>query len=115
MDEQTKNTITYEDFSKFDFRVARVVTAERVAGSDKLLRVDVDLGEGGTRQIVAGIGKAYASEALAGKEIIVVVNLEPRMLLGLESAGMLLAARDAEGVPVLLSVEKDVPPGSKIN
>lgn len=115
MGEGAKDSVPYEDFSKIELRVARVVGAERVLGSEKLLRLEVDLGDDARRQIIAGIGKAYAPETLAGKEIIVVANLEPRMLMGLESRGMLLAARDAEGIPVLLTVERDVPPGTKIN
>ncbi|OGZ46599.1 MAG: methionine--tRNA ligase subunit beta [Candidatus Ryanbacteria bacterium RIFCSPHIGHO2_02_FULL_45_13b] len=117
MDEykQEQKTVSYDNFSKLDLRVARVANAERVSGSEKLLRLEVDMGDGTTRQIIAGIGKAYTPETLTGKEIIVVANLEPRMLMGLESQGMLLAARDAEGMPVLLSTEKDTSPGSKIN
>lgn len=115
MSENIKNNVSYDDFSKLDFRVVRVASAERVAGSEKLLRLEADMGDGVTHQIIAGIGKVYAPETLAGKEIIIVANLEPRMIMGLESQGMLLAARDAEGMPVLLCAEKDVPPGSKIN
>ena len=115
MDENTKEIISYDHFSKLDFRVARVVNAERVSGSEKLLRLEIDTGDATTRQIIAGIGKAYAPETLTGKEIIVVANIKPRVLMGLESQGMLLAARDAEGMPVLLSSEKNLPPLSKIN
>lgn len=117
MDEQTKEkgVISYDEFAKLDLRVVRVVNAERVAGSEKLLRLEVEMGSVSTRHIIAGIGKAYDPETLMGKEIIIVANLEPRMLMGLESEGMLLAARDAEGTPVLLGTEKDVPAGSKIN
>ncbi|TSC71436.1 MAG: methionyl-tRNA synthetase [Parcubacteria group bacterium Gr01-1014_70] len=115
MGEDKKENVSYDYLSKLDFRVVRIVNAERVTGSEKLLRLEVDMGDGATRQIVAGIGKAYTPETLAGKEIIIAANLEPRMLMGLESKGMLLAARDEEGIPVLLCVEKDVPPGSKVS
>ncbi|HTP56979.1 MAG TPA: methionine--tRNA ligase [Candidatus Paceibacterota bacterium] len=106
---------TYDDFTKLEFRAATVTAAERVEGSEKLIRLQLDLGELGPRQIVAGIGKAYESAALVGTQIIVVANLEPRTLMGHESNGMLLAARDADGLPVLVRPEKPVPAGSKIN
>lgn len=106
---------SYDDFTKCEFRVATVTAAERVEGSEKLLKLQLDLGELGPRQIVAGVGKAYTPEALVGTQIIIVANLEPRMLMGNESNGMLLAARDGDEVPVLLRPERTVPPGSKIN
>jgi methionine--tRNA ligase beta chain len=103
----------YDEFSKIELRVAKVLEAERVEGSEKLLRLKVSLGTE-ERQIIAGIGKAYTPEAVMGKEIVVVANLDPRMLMGLESQGMLLAAsNDAEG-PVLLVPDKDIAPGSSI-
>jgi len=106
---------TYDDFTTLELRTATVTAAERVEGSEKLIRLQLDLGELGPRQIVAGIGKAYEPDALVGTQIIVVANLEPRTLMGHESNGMLLAARDADGLPVLLRPEKPVPAGSKIN
>lgn len=97
-----------------------VLAAERVEGSEKLIKLQIDCGpsassgqQSGERQIVAGIGKAYEPEALVGKQIVVVANLEPRSLMGLESNGMLLAASD-ESAPVLLIPEKTVPPGTGI-
>lgn len=107
--------MTIDEFRKIDLRVGRILSAERVEGSEKLVKLAVDIGE--PRQLVAGIGKAYAPEALVGKEIIVVANLEPRQLMGLISQGMLLAAH-GEGpdpLPVLLAVDREVPPGSKIS
>lgn len=103
--------ITIDDFKKIDLRVAKIMSAERVAGSEKLLKLQVDLGEE-QRQILAGIGLAYDPETLIGKEIIVVVNLESRFLMGVESNGMLLAAGNDR--PVLLRPDEDVPPGSPI-
>lgn len=103
--------ITIDDFKKINLRVAKIITAERVEGSEKLLKLQVDMGEE-QRQIVAGIGLAYDPEYLAGKEIIVVANLEPRKLMGLESQGMLLAAGNDR--PVLLQPEQEVAPGSPI-
>ena len=103
--------ITIDDFKKIDLRVVKIMAAERVEGSDKLLKLQVDMGEE-KRQIVAGIGFGYNPEALVGKEIIVVANLEPRAFMGIESQGMLLAA--SSDFPVLLQPEKEVTPGSVI-
>ena len=103
--------ITIEDFKKIDLRVAKITTAERVEGSDKLLKLHVNMGEE-ERQIVAGIGIGYEPESLIGKEIIIVANLEYRSLMGIESQGMLLAASNDH--PVLLQPEKEVAPGSVI-
>lgn len=107
--------MNYDLFSQMELQVATVTAAKRVEGSDKLLKLQLDLGELGARQIVAGVGKAYEPEALVNTQIIIISNLEPRTLMGLESNGMLLAARDGDGVPVLLRPERPVPPGSKIN
>ncbi len=106
--------IEFPDFQKVELKVGKILTAERVEGSDKLVKLSVDLG-GETRQIVAGIGKKYTPEELVGRQIIVVANLAPRMLLGLESNGMLLAAHDAEGGPILLMPDKEAPPGSTVS
>lgn len=105
--------ITFEEFKKLDLRVAIVESAEQVVGSEKLVKLRIDTGEG-ERQIIAGVGNYYAPEELVGRRIIVLVNLEPRKLMGLESQGMLLAADGAELGPVLLMPEKDVPAGAKI-
>lgn len=103
--------ITYEDFQKIDLRVAAILEAQRVEGSEKLLKLRISLGDE-ERQILAGIAKFYEPEKLIGRQIIVVANLEPRKLMGEESQGMLLAA--GEGEPVLLMPDKDAPIGSKI-
>ncbi|MDH7516455.1 MAG: methionine--tRNA ligase [Bacteroidota bacterium] len=106
-----KERITYEQFSKADLRVARVLEAERIPKSDKLLRMIVDIGSE-KRQIVAGIGKAYTPDELVGKEIIVVANLEPTRLFGVESQGMLLAATTDGGTPVLVTPAGPTAPGN---
>jgi len=112
--------MTIDEFQKVDLRVARVLKADRVEGSEKLLRLELDAGDKDdageivVRQILAGIGKAYEPDALVQKEIIIVANLEPRMLMGQESRGMLLAASGLEGKPVILTVEESVEPGTKI-
>ena len=110
--------ISYDDFAKTELRVGTIRAAERVEGSDKLIRLSVDVGETDEasiekpRQIVAGIGKGYAPEDLVSRQIVVVINLEPRKLMGLESQGMLLAA--GADVPVLLTPDREVTPGAVI-
>jgi methionyl-tRNA synthetase len=99
---------------KVDLRVAHVKHAEKVKGADKLLRLEVDLGNE-VRQIVAGIAKAYEPEKLIGRRVVIVANLAPRKLRGLESNGMILAASlGDEGLPSVLSPDQDVPPGTKV-
>jgi methionyl-tRNA synthetase len=105
--------ISIEDFAKVELRVAQVKTAEKVKGADKLLRLEVDLGDH-TRQIVAGIAEAYAPEGLVGRKIVVVTNLQPRKLRGLVSDGMLLAATIEGGKPVLAGFLEDVPVGARL-
>src|SRR3989344_3403698 len=98
--------ISYEDFKKIELKVAKILEAERVEGSEKLLKLKLSLGEE-ERQVIAGIGKNYDPKNLMGREIIIVTNLEPRKLMGLESNGMLLAADSLNG-PVVLMPEKEV-------
>jgi methionyl-tRNA synthetase len=105
--------ITIDDFAKVELRVAQVKVAERVKGADKLLRLEVDLGTE-TRQILAGIAETYAPETLVGRKIVIVANLAPRKLRGLESNGMLLAASLEGGKPVLASFLEDVPVGARL-
>jgi methionyl-tRNA synthetase len=104
--------LTIDDFLRIDLRVALVTHAERIEGADKLLKLQLELG-GQTRQIVAGIAKAYAPEQLVGKQIIVVCNLKPAKLRGVESQGMLLAA-DLDGRPIVATFEEDVRPGTRV-
>lgn len=103
--------INYEQFQSIELRVAKVLEAERIEGSDKLVKMRVSLGEE-ERTIVAGIGKKYDPADLIGKQVAVVVNLEPRSLMGIESNGMVLAA-DQDG-PVLLCPDREVLPGAQI-
>ncbi len=105
--------INFEEFQKIDLRVAKIIRAEKVEESEKLLKLEIDLGKE-KRQLVAGIAMFYQPEDLIGKEIVVVANLEPKVLFGLESKGMLLAADD-KGKPVLLKPDKEVPSGTKIH
>jgi methionyl-tRNA synthetase len=105
--------ITIDDFTKVELRVAQVKVAERVPKADKLLRLEVDLGTE-TRQILAGIAESYEPESLIGRKVIVVANLAPRKLRGLESNGMLLAGSIEGGKAVLASFLEDVPLGAKV-
>jgi methionyl-tRNA synthetase len=109
--EQT-NLITIQDVMKIELKVGLVISAERVKKSDKLIRMQVDTGE--LRQIVAGIGKAYTPEELVNRKIVVVANLQPAKLMGVESQGMLLAATGADGIPIIIAPEKNVEPGARI-
>ena len=114
--------MTIDEFQKMDLRVAKIISAEPVAGSEKLLKLSVDAGE--PRQIVSGIAKAYAPEDLVGKEVVIIANLDPRMMtlrqssgqvVKIESQGMILAAHGENGEPIVLTVEREVPVGSKIS
>jgi methionyl-tRNA synthetase len=108
------NTITIDDFAKVELRVGQVKVAEKVKGADKLLRLEVDLGTE-VRQIVAGIAKAYDPETLIGRKVVIVANLAPRKLRGLESQGMIVAASlGDDGVPVLAGFLEDVPVGARL-
>jgi methionyl-tRNA synthetase len=105
--------ITIDDFTRVELRVAQVKVAERVPKADKLLRLEVDLGTE-TRQILAGIAESYEPESLIGRKVIVVANLAPRKLRGLESNGMLLAGSIEGGKAALASFLEDVPLGAKV-
>ena len=108
--------VLFEQFASLDLRVGTVREAERVEGSEKLIRLQVDVGsEIGERQIVAGIGKAYEPEQLVERQIVIVANLAPRKLMGLESQGMLMAAHGEGGAPVLLRSDERVTEGSKVS
>jgi len=104
--------ITIEQFFEADLRTARIIEAQRVEKSKKLIKLQIDTGTE-QRQIVAGIAEAYTPEELVGKTIIVVTNLQPATLMGEVSNGMLLAA-SIDGVPVIATFEKEVPPGTKV-
>src|SRR6266496_1140970 len=105
--------ITIDDFAKVELRVAQVKVAEKVKGADKLLRLEVDLGTE-VRQIVAGIAEAYPPETLVGRKVVIVANLAPRKLRGLESNGMIVAASLEGGRPVLAGFLEDVPVGARL-
>lgn len=104
--------VSFEDFEKLDIRIGRILTAEKVEGTDRLLKLEVDFGAF-KRQIVSGIAKFYKPEDLVGKQFPFVVNLEPRVIRGVESQGMILAISAGEKI-VLLKPHKKVPSGSMI-
>ncbi len=106
--------IGIEDFAKVDMRVGEVKTAEKVQGADRLLRLTIDIGSE-VRQVIAGIAAAYAPDTLVGRKVVVVANLQPRKLRGLESNGMVVAAAVGDhGTPVLVSVPADTPNGARL-
>lgn len=104
--------INFDDFSKLNIRVGKIIGAEDVEGSNKLIKMKVDIGDE-ERQIVAGISKYYSLDELTNKTVIVLINLEPRKIFGIESQGMLLASIDGDKVS-LLQTDKEMIPGSEI-
>src|SRR5579864_2677865 len=105
--------IGIEDFAKVEMQVGQVKSAERVVGADRLLQLQVDIGDE-VRQIVAGLAQAYKAEELVGRKVVVVTNLQPRKLRGVESNGMIVAASTPDGAPVLAGFLEDVPVGAKL-
>ena len=109
------NLIEIGDFAKVDLRVGQVLAAERVPKSDKLLLLQIDLGEEKPRQILAGIAEYYAPEKMVGRKVVIVANLKPRKLRGYESQGMVVAASyGEEGRPVIATFDEDVPNGARL-
>ena len=104
--------ITFDEFKRMNLRVGQITKAERVEGTQKLVKLEVDIGTE-KRQIVAGVAEAYPPETLIGKRIIVVANLKPARIRGVESQGMLLAA-DVGDRPIIPFFEEDVPAGTKV-
>lgn len=104
--------ISFDDFKKLDIRIGKIIAAERVQDTEKLLKIEIEVGTE-KRQLVAGIAQSYEPDALIGKEIPVLLNLEPRTIRGVESHGMILAAV-MDGKAVLMHPDKEVPPGSII-
>ena len=104
--------VSFQEFQKIDLRVAEILSAEPVAGTSKLLKLELDLGSE-KRTIVAGIAADYAAETLPGRQIVIVANLDPREVRGIASQGMLLAADSSTGL-ALLTTEKKVAPGTQV-
>ena len=106
------DNISFGEFKKLDIRIGKILSTDPIEGSEKLLKLRVDMGSE-KRQIIAGVAKVYDPQDLVGRSFVILVNLEPRKLMGLESQGMLLCA-DAKNCPVCLAPIKEVPPGIKI-
>jgi methionyl-tRNA synthetase len=109
-----KEEVSYDDFARLDIRIGEIIAAERVEGTDKLIKCSVDFGEIGDRTIVSGILKWKKPEELIGKKLPYIINLKPRTLKGIDSQGMLLAMSFNEDGFSLLESENDVPPGTSI-
>jgi len=113
------SNISFEEFKKLDLRVGKVVSAEKIVGSTNLLKLEIDLGDPsagsglGKRQVLAGIAKYYEAKKLVGRNLVVLANLEPKKMMGLESQGTILCAESGEE-PVCLVPLKEVPAGSKV-
>jgi methionine--tRNA ligase beta chain len=105
--------INFEDFVKIDLRIGKIIEAEKVEGSSKIIKTIVDLGEE-KRQILAGIGKFYTPEELINKIVVVVANLSSKKIMGMDSEGMILAVKDDNNLS-LLGVDKEIKIGSKIS
>lgn len=107
------DTISYKEFSTLDIRIGKIISAEKVPDTDKLLKLVIDMGED-KRQIISGIAEYFPDPGvLINREVPVLLNLEPRTIRGLESQGMLLAA-DVDGRAVILSPSEEIPPGSPV-
>jgi methionyl-tRNA synthetase len=106
--------IPIDDFVKVDLRVGQVLTAQPVKGSTKLMHMTVDIGEAKPRTIVAGIAEAYTAEQLLNRKVVIVANLQPRKLKGIESQGMIVAASVGDGKPVLAGFHEDIPVGARL-
>jgi methionine--tRNA ligase beta chain len=105
--------INIDDFFKVELKIGKILSAEKVDGSEKLLKLSIDLGEASPRQILSGVAKAVSEpEELVGKLVPIVANLAPRMMMGMESQGMMLCADD--GTPVFLHPAREVAPGSVV-
>lgn len=112
--ENEKNYITFEDFMKIEMRVGVVLEAEEIEESEKLLKLKVDFGDLGSRQVLSGIKKWYSADDMIGKRAIFVLNIKPRSIMGMESQAMIVAAEDREGNAKLLSVDSSLLGGELI-
>ena len=109
-----KPNIAFDDFAKLDLRVGTIVAAERVPKADKLLKLAIDIGEPQPRTVVSGIAMHYAPEQLPGQQVVLVANLEPRKMRGVESQGMVLMAEDPAGKLVFVQPKEAIGPGAEV-
>lgn len=105
--------ISFEDFQKLDLRIGKILSAERIEGSNNLIKMQVDFGSE-KRQAVAGLAQYYEPDGLVGKKYMFILNLEPKKFMGVESQCMIFAADDGKGNIVLMKPEKDIEEGSKV-
>ena len=110
---QDDTRISFDEFMRIDIRAARIMAAERVPKSKKLMKLEVDLGTE-RRTLVAGLAEAYEAEALVGKVVPIVVNLKPATLMGVQSNGMILAASHPGGLPIVLTFDTEPVLGSRV-
>jgi len=108
-----KKTISYDDFSKLDIRVGEVLSVEKIEKSEKLLKLEVNFGDLGSRQILSGISEWYLPEDLLGKKCVFIVNLQPRKMMGLESQGMVLMSEE-NSKPIFIIPEKSTKNGEPV-
>jgi len=109
----SQKVVSFDEFSKMDLRIGKIIKAEAVAGSKNLIKMLIDVGGGENRQAVAGIAQYYTAKELEGKQVAVIVNLQAKRMFGIESNVMILAAEDEKTVSLILS-ERSVKTGSKI-
>lgn len=109
------NNIDINDFAKIYLLVGEIISCQEVEGSNKLYKLEVDLGEVGKRQILAGVRKFFSPEELVGKQGVYVANLEPRKILDLESQGMMLFSKDANGNMAMITVSKTIDNGTRVS
>ncbi len=107
--------INFQDFQKIELRIGTILAAEPIVGSEKLLKLSVDFGEVAPRQVISSIAKTYKPTSLVGRQFLFVTNLEPRMIMGLESQAMILATENAKGRLVLVKPSKKIAPGSSLH
>ena len=113
MTAEIKPTISLEEFQKADLRIGTIVSADDLEESNKLIKLQVDIGTE-RRQVIAGIKKKYKIEDLVGKQVLIIANLEPKNLAGYESHGMLLCATNEESLPIFLAPESSVADGAGV-
>jgi methionyl-tRNA synthetase len=109
-----KANITFDDFAKLDLRTGRILAAEKVEKADKLLKLTIDIGEGSPRTVISGIALHFTPDQVVGEQVVLVANLEPRKMRGVESQGMVLMAEDAKGKLVFVRPSEVIPPGSGV-
>ncbi|HOI60190.1 MAG TPA: methionine--tRNA ligase subunit beta [Candidatus Pacearchaeota archaeon] len=107
------DNISFEDFKKLDLRIAKILSVEAVEGATRLLKLEVDLGEE-KRIVVSGVAEYYTENNLIGKEVIIISNLEPKIIFGIKSHGMILFAKQGD-MPIILKPEEEVTPGAIIS